>query len=160
MKGVFEKATSFDQDLSAWDIADVTRMSGVLDESGLSPLNYTETLVGWSAKMTRSNVAFGAKDLTYVCIASGARAALVARGWTIADAGPAPGECFDSRWKTDNPGTSTDTQIALPSPHPGRCGCHPTGETTRFRSRGPESPAPRTSASGCPNASDSVGSPC
>ncbi|MFZ1808692.1 MAG: BspA family leucine-rich repeat surface protein [Cyclobacteriaceae bacterium] len=114
MRGLFLNATAFNQSLGSWDIGMVTAMDNMLSGSGLSVLNYDATLIGWEALPSKqNNVNLDALGVFY-CQAASARAALVASNtWVIVDAGP---QCnFITTWKTDNPGTSGNNQITIPT---------------------------------------------
>ncbi|MCK0159717.1 BspA family leucine-rich repeat surface protein [Allomuricauda sp. F6463D] len=64
---MFLHAFSFDQNLGGWDISNVQYMSGMFDESGMSALNFSNTLIGWSGLDVQSNVALGAEGVG-VCV--------------------------------------------------------------------------------------------
>ncbi|WP_228234842.1 BspA family leucine-rich repeat surface protein [Allomuricauda sp. M10] len=116
MDWAFENATSFDQDLSGWDVSNVDLMMDIFKGSGLSNANYNNILIGWSQLPSLKNgVQLGAPD-NYYCSAAEARQLLIyTYSWVINDAGP-NGECnFVTTWKTDNPGTSADNQITIPT---------------------------------------------
>ncbi|MCK0159718.1 BspA family leucine-rich repeat surface protein [Allomuricauda sp. F6463D] len=64
MSRMFNKATSFDQNLGAWYINSVATMKDMFDGSGLSPQNFTATLVGWeAADNTPDNITLGAENI-------------------------------------------------------------------------------------------------
>ncbi len=48
MSLMFNNATNFNQSLGNWDISKVTNMSNMLNNSGLSQQNYDATLLGWA----------------------------------------------------------------------------------------------------------------
>lgn len=48
MSGMFSGATAFDQNLGAWNISLVAVMFNMFDNSGLSPINFGNTIKGWS----------------------------------------------------------------------------------------------------------------
>ncbi len=87
---MFYSASSFDQDLSAWNLQNLFYASRMFDWSGLSVQNYDAFLISWQAQphqihSTGSNY-FSARGIHY-CRAEMARAALIADGWDIIDAG-------------------------------------------------------------------------
>ncbi len=114
LNSVFYGASAFDQNLGGWDVSHIATMDNLFTDSGMSALNYGKTLIAWSRLNVRNGVETGGLGVKYVCIASGARQSLIRNhDWTITDAG-ATGECFDTTWKTDNPGATSTTQIRLP----------------------------------------------
>ncbi|MEX0363461.1 MAG: BspA family leucine-rich repeat surface protein, partial [Allomuricauda sp.] len=66
MTGMFDHAFAFDQNLGGWDIRSVEKMEHMLTSSGLSPENYSATLVGWEAQeFTPIGITLGATGLVY-----------------------------------------------------------------------------------------------
>ena len=78
----------FNQDLSSWNVANVTNMQNFMVGVTLSTTNYDSTLGGWSPQSVQNgvNVHFGSSKYS---TATGAayRATLVSKGWTITDGG-------------------------------------------------------------------------
>ncbi len=60
MSYMFSGATSFDRDLGNWNIGKVEFMTGMLDNSGMSALNFSNTLVGWAGQEVLQDVTLGA----------------------------------------------------------------------------------------------------
>src|SRR5690625_7798854 len=46
---MFYRASSFDQNLGGWNLTNLERMSFMFSESGMSTSNYDATLAGWVA---------------------------------------------------------------------------------------------------------------
>jgi len=85
---MFADATSFDADLSGWDISNVKDMFLMADGTGLSTVNYTSMLTAWSVLSVQNNVDLGVGEATYTIAGLPAREALVdTYGWTISDGG-------------------------------------------------------------------------
>lgn len=87
MSNMFRGATAYDRDLSAWDISNVTTMEGMFNGTGLSQVNYDQTLMGWAAQAVQDDVPFDAGDSRY-CDGAAARNTLTDdHGWIITDGG-------------------------------------------------------------------------
>ena len=116
MSFMFSGATSFDQNLGGWDISGVTNLSGMLDNSGMSTVNYDATIEGWAALGTlNSSLTIGVSGLNY-CDSYYARQSIVNdySWWFNGDNLECQG-AFITTWKTDNPGVSADFQIQIPT---------------------------------------------
>ncbi|AWX44527.1 hypothetical protein HME9304_01530 [Flagellimonas maritima] len=93
MSSMFNNAPAFDQDLGGWNISKVTDMGGMLSGSGMSPENYSATLIGWSSngeKNIPDNIELGAVGLTFCNNPATLTAKTVLIGqntWTIDDNG-------------------------------------------------------------------------
>ena len=115
MELAFSGADHFDGDLSSWDISTITNMIGMLNNSGISLSNYDNILIGWAAQTgLQNNVNLGASGLKY-CDGTAARQSLIDnKNWTITDdfLSCVP---FITTWKTDNPGSSDNTSITIPT---------------------------------------------
>lgn len=88
MSSMFRSARFFDQDLSDWDIRQVSNFRLFLNESGLSSENYDLLLQGWAIlEGLGTNVQFDANGISY-CEGREARKSLIEDlGWEITDEG-------------------------------------------------------------------------
>src|SRR5699024_10061409 len=97
----------------------------MLDNSGMSCVNFSKSLQGWANnENTAENVILGAYGLSYtygIVESVNKLAGLSGMGWVINGADNSGGcKVFDrepmiTRWKTDNPGSSNDDQITIPA---------------------------------------------
>jgi surface protein len=60
MTSMFVNAISFDQNLGSWNIQKVEKMINMFDASGMSALNFSNTLLGWAEQEVMPNVSVGA----------------------------------------------------------------------------------------------------
>ena len=116
---MFEGATSFDQSLADWTMTGVQDVRGLLDGAGLSPENYSATLIGWATQSVITYRELGASGLGYLETAVDARAILTdTNNWTINDDGlyaePTTGT-FITVWDTTlDAGTPNELRIYGP----------------------------------------------
>jgi surface protein len=117
MDAMFLNASAFNQNLGTWDISSVVDMVSMLNGSGLNTANYDATLIGWAAQTVQPNVILGANGLNYSETGQLGRDILVnTPNWTITgDVFASALAPFITTWQTDNPGTSTTTQITIPT---------------------------------------------
>jgi len=93
MVAMFFNATSFDQDISSWQIDSLTKANSMLDNTAMSTANYDELLKSWDTQAGNKGVTgvqLGAAGVTF----TGGSAAATARdslindhNWTINDGG-------------------------------------------------------------------------
>jgi surface protein len=85
---VYDRTNSFNQPIGNWDVSKVTNMSYMFGNgSGLSTVNYDETLIAWSNLTLKNNVYFFAGTSTY-CASASARSDIITNyNWTITDSG-------------------------------------------------------------------------
>ncbi|WP_353778750.1 BspA family leucine-rich repeat surface protein [Winogradskyella sp. 3972H.M.0a.05] len=125
MASMFSGSSAFDQDLSAWDISALTDATSMFGGVTLSIENYDALLLGWSTldegeTQIPVGITFSAGDSKY-CFGQPARTILTSApfNWAISDDGADCGTNFDdgfiTTWKTDNSGTSGNTQITIPT---------------------------------------------
>lgn len=117
MNSMFQSAPSFDQNLGNWNVSNVNDFNLMFQLVGLSDNNYDSTLIGWNNLGTlQSGMTLDAPTQQY-CRATAARENIInTYVWTINDAGRnCTNISFNTTWQTDNPGTSTNTQITIPT---------------------------------------------
>jgi surface protein len=87
MGAMFRNATSFDQDLGGWNIGNVVIMENMLNNSGMSALNFSNTLIGWAGQEVQPNITLGAEGVNICEDGDGFTAYLALTGapnnWTI-----------------------------------------------------------------------------
>ena len=89
MRQMFKGANNFDHNIGSWNISKVNDMSNMLNDSGLSATNYSNTLVGWSTQSVQTGVSLGATGLYYNGTGEAARDILTnsSNNWNITDDG-------------------------------------------------------------------------
>jgi surface protein len=93
MSRMFLRATSFDRDLGSWNVTSLTAAEQMFTEGALSLGNYGALLRGWAAQSVLAGVWLHVPQF-YDSASAGARATLVAAGWTINDLGPVVGPTY------------------------------------------------------------------
>lgn len=78
-------ATSFNQSLAGFDISNIDRMAGMLNNTAMSVANYDATLIAWAAQEVQDDVELGVEGLSY-CAGEVARQSLIdEHNWAIAN---------------------------------------------------------------------------
>ena len=113
MAGMFRDATTFNQSIGNWNITSCLDMTNMLSDCGMSMANYDNTLIGWSLQNVQANVNLDAQNLKY-CEGEAARTLLINQnGWSISgDEKACP---FISTWRTNNPGITNASSVAIPT---------------------------------------------
>ncbi len=108
---MFADATSFDADLSGWDISNVKDMFLFAQNTSLSTANYTAMLSSWSALSLQNNLDFSVNPTTYNLAGLEGRDILTDTfGWNITDGGLTAGALSLSTTETSPLDTTvTDT---------------------------------------------------
>ena len=77
---MFFNATAFNQNISGWDVSSVTTMENMLDNCGLSYINYNSLLENWSTQDVKSNVPFGVLGLVATTFNAGSAREKLTKG--------------------------------------------------------------------------------
>ena len=88
MSEMFANATSFNQDISGWNVSSVTDMEDMLSGSGLSTYHYEELLIAWNKLTLQKRVTLDAAGIQYRARAQTAHGSLTDttnHHWTIND---------------------------------------------------------------------------
>ncbi|PRX54501.1 BspA family leucine-rich repeat surface protein [Flagellimonas meridianipacifica] len=88
MSFMFKDTSALNANLGDWNISNVTDMTGMFDNSGMSTNNYSSTLVGWSEQNVQNGVTLGAEGINTNCDGQTAKGILEGISqWNINDAG-------------------------------------------------------------------------
>jgi surface protein len=95
MNGMFFNATSFNQSIGVWDVTSLTNATNMLNNCGLSQVNYDNLLIGWAIQSLQLGVTLGALNIPYTqppsSAATARNAVLIGTfGWTIIGDIPLP----------------------------------------------------------------------
>ena len=85
MNNMFNSAAAFNQDLSRWVVINVRKMEGMFNGVPLSIANYDALLGGWSARTLQRGVDFGVGGSNY-CNVSARNILVNTYNWRITDA--------------------------------------------------------------------------
>ncbi|CAM4226335.1 BspA family leucine-rich repeat surface protein [Zobellia nedashkovskayae] len=126
MPNMFNGALEFNQDIGSWNVDGVYNMSFMFLNAysfNRNVENYDALLNGWSSLSSlQSGVSFDGGGSQYCQSTAGRQKLIDDYGWVITDGGRSEdcvtesgGRPFVTTWKTDNPGTSSDNQITIPT---------------------------------------------
>ncbi len=87
MSAMFNGASAFNRNLGNWDISNVQSMYSMFEDSDMSALNFSDTLIGWANLEVHPDVTLGAAGVN-ICENGGGFAAYAAlsgapNNWTI-----------------------------------------------------------------------------
>ncbi|WP_271856177.1 BspA family leucine-rich repeat surface protein [Patiriisocius marinus] len=83
MRAMFRLASAFDQYLGDWNLSQTTNLSQMLDNSGMSRMNYDNTVIAWAEQDVPLGLTLGALNVPY-CDAFEERESIIANyGWTF-----------------------------------------------------------------------------
>ncbi|CAA6825284.1 MAG: Chitinase (EC [uncultured Sulfurovum sp.] len=117
MSYMFSNATNFNQSLASWNIENVSSFGNMFEGIRLDTRHWDEILIAWDTQNVKSGALLHGGESNY-CHAESARTHLVTTdNWNITDGGKncAGLEDFIITVKTDNDGTSADTQFTIPT---------------------------------------------
>ena len=114
---LFKNAVDFNQNLGDLNISEVSDMSGMLDNTGLSVSNYSNTLIGWASQNNIPyGITLGAEGLFYNIEGMVARNTLITiYGWTfVGDTYQPSPACFNENTNILTWNLSTQTEQYIP----------------------------------------------
>ena len=88
---MFDGATAFQQNIGSWDVSNITGPQWAFMSNKQYPTaNYDNLLMGWSSQNVQNGVYIGFGTSKYSAgAAASARQTLINKGWTILDGGQA-----------------------------------------------------------------------
>ncbi|MDA0779341.1 MAG: BspA family leucine-rich repeat surface protein [Bacteroidetes bacterium] len=125
MRSMFEGATSFNGDLSKWDVTSISDMDKMFSSVTLSTANYNAMLDAWSKQSVKSFVNFDGGNSKYCTSGETGKNALKTKNiWNIFDGG----KDSDANCTTLSIGTHNPAPWQL-SPNPTQSVLHISGDT-------------------------------
>jgi surface protein len=92
---MFSNARAFNQNISGWNVGNVTDMTNMCSYTAMTIQNYSNLLINWATKDVKTGVSLGATGLKYTAAAAAARKKLTdpvtsgGKAWKITDGGQA-----------------------------------------------------------------------
>lgn len=89
MSNLFRNNAGFNQALSSWNISNAFYLANFFQNTSISVVNYSNTLIGWASRPVKPNIAVNMGTVKYNSSAIAARAILTSapNNWTITDGG-------------------------------------------------------------------------
>jgi surface protein len=119
MWSIFRNASTFNQTLDLWEVDLVTSMGYMFTGSNLTTSNYDSILIGWNSRPSLQNNVTLSSPAHYCNSVTQRQNIIDTYTWTINDAGQDCGAAsiddFVITVKTNNTGTSTNTQFTIPT---------------------------------------------